>query len=983
MIALQSSENFYLLLGLSIEPQEQDEKKIESAINKKRSEWSMLRNHPTKAVKAKFYLSLVPEIKRVMLESPYERKEEWKKALKIKKEEEKDKFKLLDECIQFLCSKGAVFEEEVKALQGKFGTFSRDEIMKRIKVPVRLNKKNSLSKIVSEKKIDDTILNKIKTNLDIIKEKSLYDFLRVSKDSPIGVLKMASKYKYEEIRKIAAKDAINTASSILQGLCDDIFRDEESKKAYDTALKSENIKYLEVALEISASKGYISSEEFDNLIASLVADGFEKEEAKHYIKSICANKKISLQVPVNLSLNFMERCSVCGSVNYKASKFCYNCGSPLKISCPKCHRIVNSSNEFCNNCGTNIKSILKAAKIITDAERCISGGNIEKAYFLISEALTLQPENEKALELMKSIKNKRIIMLDREGKIQSLIGKRQYYSAMKELIALKQINYSSLVEAFESLISNKIVEVEKELENAHATNDKEELDKVYSSVLNICSDCQEALNWMGKYPPEAPKFLQYKVVSDGINIKWNSSSVNKNIAYRVIRKMRTEPSSIEDGKFLYETHENEITDYTAEPGQSYYYAVFAVSGGSIYSRTFSVAGPVMRIADVDDIEVEAECGKVILSWTTSTKTREVEVWRKEGEVPLKRGDGIKLKDVSLFGVEDTGLSNGSNYGYRIISIYRDVRDNEIASEGITCFGRPILPPEVITDAKLSNIAGGIRVNFKRKSFSGKVYILYSNEPFDFEEGQVIKRDKLSKIGNKAVIKKEGLCDIKDIDDGILFILPVVSEGDIASVGKQVHISFLKDVENLTGYIFNKKVYLQWRWPEGINKVLIGWRCDDFCEGVSDYKAKYKAITFDEYSKASAFVFDKLDITNYFFTVFTVKENRYIKKYSYGRDCKIKNMGFFEVYYEIRRSKGIFGLNKGITFVIKNEFMDEDIPKYILVGNMKSEPLTINDGNIVYRGNDEKVILNSIDEEMFIRPFLEENRENEKYKFMRK
>ncbi|WP_242851426.1 hypothetical protein [Clostridium sp. DMHC 10] len=120
---MQSSENFYLLLGLSIEPQEQDEKKIESVINKKRSQWSMLRNHPTKAVKAKFYLSLIPEIKRVMLGNPYERKEEWKRALRIKKQEEKDKFKLLDECIQLLCSKGAIFEEEVKALQSKFGTF--------------------------------------------------------------------------------------------------------------------------------------------------------------------------------------------------------------------------------------------------------------------------------------------------------------------------------------------------------------------------------------------------------------------------------------------------------------------------------------------------------------------------------------------------------------------------------------------------------------------------------------------------------------------------------------------------------------------------------------------------------------------------------------------------------------------------------------------------------------------------------------------
>lgn len=980
---MQSSENFYLLLGLSIEPQEQDENKIENAINKKRNEWSMLRNHPTKAVKAKFYLSLVPEIKRVMLGNAYERKEEWKKALRIKKQEEKDKFKLLDECIQFLCSKGTIFEEEVKSLESKFGTFSKDEIMKRIKVPVHLNKKNSINKIVNEKKIDSTIINKIKTNLEIVNAKSLYDFLKVSKDSPVGVLKMASKYKYDEIRKIAAKDAINTASSILQGLCDDIFKDEESKRAYDSSLKSESVKYVEMVLEISASKGYVSSEEFDNLIANMIEDGIEKNEAKNYIKNICANKKISLQVPLNLSINFMQRCSICGSVNYRTAKFCYNCGSSLKVSCPKCHKIVSSQNEFCDNCGTNIKNSIKASQLIADSERYVYSGNIEKAYFLISEAVSLCPENEKALKLMKSIKNKRIIILDREDKIQRLIEKKQYYAAMKELIALKQINYSNLVESLENLIGSKIGEVQKKLTKANEFEDKETLDDIYSSILNICSDCDEALKWMTKYPPEAPRFLRHKVVGDGININWDSNNLNKNVTYKVIRKMRTEPSSIEDGKFICETHENEITDYTAEPGQNYYYAVFAVRGGSIYSRTFSVVGPVMRIADVEDVEVECDCGKINLSWTSSTKTREVEVWRKEGELPSKRGDGIKLNNVLLFGVEDVGLTNGSKYGYLIISLYRDAKDHEIASEGVTCFGKPIVPPEVITDIKLSNIDNGVRVNFKRKSFSGKVYILYSNEPFEFEEGQVIKRDKLSKIDNKAVIKKEGECDIKNIDDGVLFVVALTAEGNIASVGKQVHISFLKDVENLTGYILNKKIYLQWRWPEGIKKVVVGWRCDDFCDGVNDPKANYKEVNFDNYSKDAAFIFDKLNMTNYFFTVFTINGSKYVKRYSYGKDCKIKNTGFMEIYYEIKRSKGIFGFSKGITFLLKNEFMDEDIPKYVLVANMRSEPSTVNDGDIVYKGNEEKVVLNDIDEGIFIRPFIELSKECEKYKFVRK
>ena len=42
--------NYYILLGLDIDPPEMREDKIREAINRKRVQWSSLVNHPTKKI---------------------------------------------------------------------------------------------------------------------------------------------------------------------------------------------------------------------------------------------------------------------------------------------------------------------------------------------------------------------------------------------------------------------------------------------------------------------------------------------------------------------------------------------------------------------------------------------------------------------------------------------------------------------------------------------------------------------------------------------------------------------------------------------------------------------------------------------------------------------------------------------------------------------------------------------------------------------
>ncbi|URZ17975.1 zinc ribbon domain-containing protein [Clostridium felsineum] len=974
---MRKRENFYTLLGLSIEPKQQDEEVIKNAINKKRSEWSKLRNHPTKAVKAKLYLGMIKEIENVMLKSEYARNEEWKQAIKEKRQKEKLKYELLDETIKLLCTKGYIFDIEKKELKKKFKEFNENEINSRIKVPIKLYEKNKKERN-SEDTFDITRINKIKLNLEIVDKKSLYDFLGVPKLSSLSIIKLASKRKYEEIKKASSKNAFVTASSILQGMCDDIFKDEENRKKYDEAIKKVSSKDLSELIEVTITKGYIAYEEFDYIVKLLVERGMELEEAKEYIKNFCFKRKTSIEIPRQVSVETMERCNVCGCLNHKISRFCYKCGFPLKVTCPKCHRVISANNKVCTSCGFHVEDMTTAAALLREAENKLQCNNTEEAYFLLKKAKELWQDNNSIDSMLKKIEIQTNIITDRQNKIIEFMEQRAYYSAMKEIIALKKINMSEFIDTYEKIASIKIAEAENFIGRIKDINNEKEITEFCSEALNVCSDCAYALKYLSKYPPKPPYNLRYEILNNSVVLKWDSTEIEK-VKYRIIRKLRSEPGSIDDGKLIGETSEKEITDFSVEAGQSYYYAVFSYRS-SINSKVFSYIGPIIPVAEVDNIEVENSSTEIILSWSTPVKAKAIEVWRKEGVAPSDKGDGVRLDNVSLFGVEDTGLVSGKNYGYLIITKYRDDKGKEISTKGITCFGKTITPPETISDIKLSFLEdNNIKVVWKRKSYKGRVHIFYSNNPFKFEEGQIISKNKLNNFDNRALIKNSSECEIKNVEEGTIFVLPVVTEGNSACIGKQQHISILNEVEKVTGYIFDKKLYLQWRWPKAVEKVLVGLKFNDYCHSINDKDAFYKEISIMEYNENSAFVIENPEYKEYFFTVFVMKETSHSKKYSYGRKCKLGNLGIEELHYEIKRSKGIFGLNKGINFVIKNPDKN-GIPNYVLVVNEEREPLGSEDGRIVYEGNEDKVFIDIENVDTFLRPFF--TIASDRYKFVR-
>jgi hypothetical protein len=173
-----SRVNFYQLLELKINPPESDPDVIDSAIKRKQSEWSRLRNHPTKGTQARQFISLVDEIRKTMAD-PKLREKEARNAVELIKKKLETKFKAIDNHVYLLCSKGAITEEEIARL-AEFHRVKPQIIQRRVE---RWHKKHGqeleiyLNNLLIDGKPDEKTLGKIASQFQTTPE-TVHDVLK-------------------------------------------------------------------------------------------------------------------------------------------------------------------------------------------------------------------------------------------------------------------------------------------------------------------------------------------------------------------------------------------------------------------------------------------------------------------------------------------------------------------------------------------------------------------------------------------------------------------------------------------------------------------------------------------------------------------------------------------------------------------------------------------------------------------------------------
>lgn len=322
-----------------MDPPESDPGVIEGAIKKKQAEWSRQRNHPTKALEAKQYIGMIPEIRKVMTD-PDSRLKEAREAVKYLENQEEKKFSEVDRHISICMSKGYITKEEIVKLAklhsiqeiqirkrikkqeekkiaeidknlsirmrkgfitakeisdlAELYSVSEDEIRKRVTCPIR---NQSLKKIEKTKSLDPTIEKLITDNLKIVGKSSLYEFLGLPENSNLEILQKRAQEKKAEIQKINKKDAVVTAGGALIGYCISIFKSDAARSSYDVSRVHSYLAKLNSDIDVAAMHGKIRAEYLDILVERAMGFGMTRKEAAAYLKEYCRKKKWEIESP--------------------------------------------------------------------------------------------------------------------------------------------------------------------------------------------------------------------------------------------------------------------------------------------------------------------------------------------------------------------------------------------------------------------------------------------------------------------------------------------------------------------------------------------------------------------------------------------------------------------------------------------------------------------------------------------------------------
>lgn len=940
-------DNFYILLDLNIDPPETNIRVIEEAIRIKTGKWSKMRNHPAKGIKAQSYLDMLPEIRKVMLDDAL-RKAEADEARQIVSRIEKEKFKKLDVTIKFLSAKKRITQKEFMELVKKFEEISEADIRKRIKVPIVEEEKTQKPK----KELEKTTSKDILKNLEIIGKTSLYDFLEIPPTSSLKALQDRTKEIHEQIRKISQKTADVTAKGKLIGHCLSIFRSEEMRDAYETSLARANLEKLNELIELAGSGNHIEAAVFDQIVKQAVEMGIDREEAKQYILDLCKKRKLSVATPEKMSVEAMKQCGVCNVLNLSTAVHCENCGNPLEQACLKCGAKNSSTVRICSKCGFNVGDIPLVNNLIRKGRLALAQKELDAAMTSFRQAEVYWPDHPDIPKYIQSVLAEKKTLAKIVDSLHDAVKNKLFYQARDRLLKLKQIDAAHPDLTLEATVNQKIAAAEAFLDKAGASRNENDIIDALTQALSESKDCQEAIDKLSAIPPEPPQKLQASSSGRSITLRWQKSRSRGDITYRVVRKTDTQPGSPNDGEIIAETVNLNVDDAQTTPGVFYFYTVYSIRG-RVFSRSGPVAGPVFRIGEIENLQIVPGDSRINIQWDSPGKAIDFEVYRKKGSTPLKRGDGQRLS-ARPDGITDHGLNNDTLYGYRIIAVYRDENGNKCYSNGVDCRSRPKEPPKPILNLQAQKRVNDIEFTWSHPP-KGTVLLFRSDSEFNISEGTTLPVGKIAKLGLQIPIQSMNRTTIQLNFQGVVHVIPVTVEDEIAVIGRAIQVTSIADVSNLKSELNSGKLYVEWEWPPGAKTVLVAYRHNVFPSSPDDKSAVRIVVTYEQYKKESAFVIHKPEKKDYCFFVYVKVEEKDKTLYSTGKGLIAQGSEIKEIKYRIKVSKNLLGRVKKAVLIVNSKDGDTPLPETVLVKKLGALPLNRSGGNTIYTIEDGVVI----------------------------
>src|SRR6185369_9505130 len=326
------------------------------------------------------------------------------------------------------------------------------------------------------------------------------------------------------------------------------------------------------------------------------------------------------------------------------------------------------------------------------------------------------------------------------------------------------------------------------------------------------------------------------------------------------------PQSLADGESLAEVRGTTLDDASVPVGSPWFYAVFSQRGG-IPCHQPATGGPYLRTAEVDDLELVAGSGDVALRWTTPPGCRRVEVWRRQGSVPDRPGDGSALT-VAGSSAHDTGLTNGALYGYRVVAVFADPSRSggEIATPGRTATATPIAPPAAVMDLAASRTGRSVLLSWTPLT-GAIVQIRQTSRLPDYAPGLILPLSQADRFGTLVPGTTGSGAQVSLTGQGRVFFVPLSVTAGTAVIGRAAEVTTLDPVLQLNVRRSGPHLAMTWEWPSGTEEVLVAWSHDRHPEDPRQVQGQQARVTRREYDRAGCWLLQNVEQRPHYISVF--------------------------------------------------------------------------------------------------------------------
>jgi hypothetical protein len=955
---MPSPSEFNLFLLLDLDPEVAwNAADIDRRLKEKRSEWAKLVNIPTKNGRAaKRNLESFKKLAEVAA-SEAALIEHANAAKKLRSAEQAEKQRELEQAIELLQVKGEVHRREVTELAKHFaGVCTEAQIRSRISVPIREGAEDVPAK---KDLLEPSVANAIAEKLQELGHKSLYDFLCKEFDPNTHISELLKKA--EEIRAAAiddpTKDARLTSIQELVGHALVLFKTAESKKRYDDTFAEMAFDDLREQVNKSSeiSNGSIDARQVELLVARFSQEANAKPQVVHeVILAHALAKGLRIVDPsASQAQGKLQVCGYDGQINPPQAVCCTSCGRPLVEECPKCSSPVPTDQGACANCGFPTGNKLLVEELCRQVDEACGDHDFELASKLLPQASRAWPQVTKGAlaEKIRSLSERvQSATRDRDSKLALLrdaASQGRLYTA-RDLLDGVQHFFPPGAEALRSVreeVESGLRTTARLLEAARMQDarDPEAQVQAYQRVLEVCTDCREALEGLAKTPPERPQELRLRLSGNLVNLTWRPSP-SSGVKYVVVRKTGSRPVSTADGVCLATVAACSYDDVSAEIGLPTFYGVFAIRGTTVSSDGALLQVPVQILGEVTNLTPRIENRRVLLQWTSPPNVHRVLVSRSPSDFVKTPKEG---KDVPVLGdgqAADSDVENGRRYFYTVFSQFRGHDGDLVTTDGVGIQVVPQKPPDPIRELSISSEGSTgerrVRIRWEPPAI-GDVLIVRSDAPFGRKCGDVVPQDALKGLGELLVGESGSASDqIK----GALFryYLPVVVFQNAAYLGQEHRFVSVDEATGLRDQNLGHAIRLQWDWPKGCNEVVLAHSCEGW-PVVGAAGTTSESITRAQYDLRGCFDIDCRAQADYYIAIYTI--------YGHGSE-RVISAGAC-------RKKIVIRSRMEVTYAIKRSFLSSDLkleltvtgegtlPELVLVRKQGGLPMSKTDGELAF------------------------------------